>query len=211
MKPAKPIDYSQYGEQAVILAHTPPEGNLLDLGAFHPTKLSNSRALIERGYEAVLVDVNPWSVRELVREHGNNPKIQVIQAAVTHVRPAPGEPQRWATFNFTDDAVSTCDAGVHNLWAKAGGYYGKCEVPLIWVHDLPGIAWYYEFISIDLEGGSAYMFKELLPHADVDGVPPALRCICVEHDSRQAELKAFASERGWKCVLENSTNLVFAR
>lgn len=200
-------DYSQYGEQAVILAHTPPEGRLLDLGAFHPTKLSNSRALIERGYEAVLVDVNPWSVRELVREYGNNPKIQVIQAAVTHEIPAQGgEDQKWVTFNFTDDAVSTCDAGVRNLWSKAGGYYGRCTVPLIWVWDLPlGNLQGYRFVNIDLEGGSAEMFKQVAEYlADAT-------CICVEHDSRQAELKAFASERGWKCVLENSTNLVFAR
>lgn len=197
-------DYSQYGEQAVILAHTPPEGKLLDLGAFHPTKLSNSRALIERGYEAVLADVNPASIRDLVAEYGNNPKIQVIQAAVTHKTPT--RHADWATFNFTDDAVSTCDAGVHRLWTKAGGYYGRCTVPLIWIHDLPGGLHEYAFVNIDLEGGSAEMFLNLL-----GSMFSSARCICVEHDSRQTELKNLATSLGWKCVLENSTNLVFAR
>lgn len=203
MKPVKPTDYSQYGEQAVILAHTPSEGKLLDLGAFHPTKLSNSRALIESGYEAVLVDVNPASIRNLVAEYGNNPKIQVIQAAVTHKTLRHAE---WANFSLTDDAVSTYDQKVFKVWEKAGGYYGRCTVPLLHVYSLPGIRWHtLSFVNIDLEGGSADMFIELL-----DSLETAT-CICVEHDSRPTELKAFASERGWKCVLENSTNLVFAR
>lgn len=198
-------DYSQYGEQAAILAHTPATGSLLDLGAFHPTELSNSRALIEhRNYAAVLVDAGPTQVKNLAAFYKDVPRVSVVNALVVPTN-APGQAHLLAV-QMTDDAVSTTDAGVHAKWKETALYYGV-------IHMLPfpaqnftryGQGRHFDFINIDVEGQSADIFLDLLNHAS-----PA--CWCVEHDDRADELVSRAAHYKYREVLRNGTNLVFAR
>src|ERR1700683_5262801 len=86
---AKMKDYSQYGEQAAILAAfapTPKEGvvivqeaRFLDIGAYHPTDKSNTRALFELGWSGVMIEPAPGPMRSLLAEYGNEPRIALIQ------------------------------------------------------------------------------------------------------------------------------------
>src|ERR1022692_1173497 len=73
--------YSQYGEDLIILAALPmiweatrlrfPEisqtGTFLDIGAWHPTIFSNTRALIERGWSGVIIEPSPGPFINLMR------------------------------------------------------------------------------------------------------------------------------------------------
>lgn len=59
-----------------------PMGRLLEIGAFDAFAMSNSRALIELGWSAVLFEPSPGPLRALVKEYGNNPKVEVVAAAV---------------------------------------------------------------------------------------------------------------------------------
>lgn len=197
-------DYSQYGEQIAILAHTPAKGTLLDLGAFHPTELSNSRALIEhRGYAAVLVDAGPTQVKNLAAFYKDVEHVKVVQALV--VPESFIGASSFHPIHVTDDAVSTSEKRVHDLWKGTADYYGS-----VWMQPVPVCQFIRcftrnpNFINIDVEGQSADIFLDLLNHAS-----PA--CWCVEHDDRADELVAKAAHYKYREVLRNGTNLVFAR
>lgn len=198
--------YSQYGEDDIIAKLVPRidprmssiPGKLLDIGAWDPIKFSNSRLLIEQGWEAVLIEFSPLPVRALLSEYGSNPKVRVIQAAMSLNGNGTLE-----EFAITDDAVSTNDPQQQQTWAKAGGYFGKLWVPkLTWDHFFLQFGGGYEFINIDTEGSSVDLAKQLLQL----GHEP--KVICVEHDGRIVELMSVAQTKGYALVHSNGTNAI---
>lgn len=210
-------DYSQFGEQAAILAafDTQPArykgtamedkfiGRCLDIGAFHATDKSNSRALIELGWGGVLIEPSPGPLRGLVEEYGHGHyaeghRVQVIGAAV-------GLEPGLITLHVTDDAVTTSDIGNFQVWEDAGGFYGMMLSPVITLEQISNQFGGFDFVSIDAEGQSVELFLRMMelgwePH-----------CICVEHDNRLAEVLASATARGYAATLCNGTNVVLVR
>lgn len=150
--------YSQHDEEKYILEALPePTGRLLDLGAHSPTQLSNSRALIERGWEAVLVDASPGSLNVLIKEYRDHPRVTVVQAAVGH----DGLVKWWDSLG---DAVSTASIKQVVDW-KSRGYtqYTPMYVAGVTTRDFlahfPGP---YDFIDIDTESTSDRIFAKCL-------------------------------------------------
>lgn len=191
------MSYSQYDEEPVILAALEgiTNGRLLDIGAYHPTVFSNSRTLIERGWNAVLVEPSPEPFLSLLREYGNNPAITLVHAAV-------GAKAGLLTMHATADAVSTTDAASFEKWQRAGGFYGSFLTPVIDL-DNPVFAGPFDFVNIDTEGTNLEIFSIL-----IDRMKP--RCICVEHDYQDKIMMAMAQPHGYRAVLENGTNLVLS-
>ena len=179
-------DYSQTGEQAVILAALPDidDGSYLDLGAYHPIVFSNTRALYDLGWSGVMVEAAPGPMRALIEAYGNEPRITLIQAAVAL---APG----LVEMHISDDAVSTSDPASYETWKTAGGFVGKIHVPAITLGEIFQRFGGFDFINIDVEGGSADLFLECLKMK----VFP--RCFCVEFDQRLPEIMTKASEAGY--------------
>ena len=61
------VDYSQYGQQQVLLDYWGDrKGYLVDVGACDGLYLSNSRALLEMGWEGMLVEPHPETFKKLV-------------------------------------------------------------------------------------------------------------------------------------------------
>lgn len=58
------------------------ERTIVELGAGHPLELSNSRFLINQGWDALLVEANPSLVTELRNEYGDSPHVEVLAALV---------------------------------------------------------------------------------------------------------------------------------
>jgi FkbM family methyltransferase len=57
--------YSQFGEDAVLREIISPkynDGFFVDVGAYHPTKLSNTYALYKRGWRGINVDMDPIKI-----------------------------------------------------------------------------------------------------------------------------------------------------
>ncbi len=196
--------YTQRDEQRYILeaCKDAPRRRLLDIGAWHPTDKSNSRALIEQGWDAVLIEPSPGPVRSLVQGYKdwNSPveggqKIIVLCAAV-------GLEAGIVTLQITDDAVST--AHVTDQWRESGGYLGAMTISVVTLKQI--FDWYgdFDFVSIDTEGTSVDLFKQLL---SFEMFP---RCIVVEHDSRFVELSQAAQARGYSMVYESEENRVYA-
>ena len=195
-------DYSQYGEQAYILETLGdmPPGRLLDIGAWHPTCFSNSRALIERGWGGILVEPSPGPVKALVQEYGlQSPQIRVIAAAVSC---EPG----FVELAVTDDAVSqpTNDPARIAEWTQTGGFFGNLTVPALTLKSLfHNFGGDFEFVNIDTEGTSVALLAEMLR------LGPRPRCVCVEHDSRFVELSQYAEQGSYQLVHENGTNRIY--
>ncbi len=204
-------DYSQYGEQKYILAALGfvggadgepigKSGRLLEIGAFDPFAMSNSRALIELGWSAVMFEPSPGPLRSLVKEYGNNPRVEVVGCAVT------ANGGDFLKLRITDDAVTANAANEAHLKKWEGyGFYGTMTAAtfsLARVFDRWGS---FEFVSLDTEGTSVDLFKWLI----YLGQRP--RCVVVEHDNRWDEMRKAAEQGGYRLMhdpKENGTNVV---
>ncbi len=193
--------YSQYEEDEYFLEvlKNIKNGKLIEIGAWSPTCFSNSRALIEQGWTALLVEPSPGPVKDLLREYGKIEGVQVLSSAVT-IEGGIIELQ------ITDDAVSmpTSDLERIDTWKSDAGFYGKLLVNSISATEFftrygAGV----EFVSIDTEGTSVNIFSAMLNV----GIRP--RCICVEHDSRFVELSQYAEQANYQMIHENGTNRVY--
>lgn len=201
--------YSQYGEDDIILQvlatmDLPKPPRLLEIGAWSPIHLSNSRAFIEAGWMATLVEFSPSAVRELVKEYGRNERVEIVQAAIT---PLKGEHSAMR-FEITDDALSSSNAQSIETWKDAGGFYGSmyvAQMPLAELLMQFGSNRGYEYISIDTEGTSVELALELL---ESDFRP---RVLCVEHDQRLVWLMEHAQKHNYRMQWANGTNAILVR
>ena len=208
--------YSQYEEERFILEALKdiPQGRLLDLGASMPTKFSNSRRLIELGWEAVLVDCSPDAIKALATEYaGVWPRVKVVQAAIVPEHANDGE---LVDINLTEDFVTTFDQATFDKWKGQVPYYGRMSAVPCSLSDLakrlrgppPGTT-RFDFINIDLEGQSVDVFLDLFEAIWVSAPNPT--CICVEYDDRIKDVMHAADQHGYDVRYKNGTNVVLAR
>ncbi len=200
------MSYSQGNEEAAILAafyergnpDTYKEGRFLDIGAFHATQLSNTRALFEQGWSGVMMEPSPGPMNGLLAAYGNEPRITLIQAAV-------GIEPGLLPMHISGDALSTSEAANYELWKDKGGFVGKMLVPVVTFEQISNQFGGFDFVSIDVEGNSVNLFLRALAL----GWEP--RCFCVEHDNRLAELLTMATGKGYVATMTNSCNVVLVK
>jgi hypothetical protein len=190
--------YSQYSEDVIFvpLLEKCQTKRLLDIGAWDAKTFSNSRALIEMGWSAVLFEPSPGPLRNLAREYDGIGRVRIVGAAVTvH--------GGLVDLKVTDDAVSQPDNSVKQEWLETGGFYGVVTMPSLAVADLfAQFGGDFEFCSFDSEGTSCDLFFEMLR------VGPRPRCVIVEHDNRIVELNQYAEAAHYRQVHINGTNWV---
>lgn len=195
-------DYSQFGEQCAILHACQPLGSghkLLDIGAYHATDKSNSRALIEIGWGGLLIEPSPGPLLGLVREYGTyGERVQVIGACVAL---EPG----LVKLHVTDDATTTSDEANFETWKVKSEFYGTMLSPGITLEQISNQFGGFSFINIDAEGVSVPLFLRMM---ELQWEP---HCICVEHDNRLAEILQAATARGYCSTFGNGTNVVLVR
>lgn len=193
--------FSQYGEDVHIVeaVRSVDCKRLLDIGAWNAKQLSNSRALIEAGWEAVLVEPSPGPLAGLVRDYAGAKNVTIIGALI-------GFSNTMQLLQATDDAVSTTEESVSNVWRKDGGYYGQFYAPTITLGDIFNqFGGGFEFVNIDAEGVSVNLFTEFMRL----NVKP--KCFCVEHDGRIVEIVQHAQTNGYRQIHLNGTNVIFER
>lgn len=220
------MPYSQHGEEAAILAAFPgkTDGRFLDIGAWHPTDKSNTRALYERGWSGVMIEPSPGPFINLMRacqdcgdvpselygerksmtcekcgggRYGEDERLTLICAAV-------GLERGLMRLHATDDAVSTSKEYNFKEWEEVGGFFGQFLSPVLLLEDIFNQFGGMDFINLDVEGASADLFVRMFKI----GVFPT--CVCVEHDKRVEELCGLALEQNYCLKYCDGTNLVFA-
>lgn len=175
-------------------------GRFLDIGAWDPKQLSNTRALYEAGWSGVIIEPSPGPFMAQLAEYGNDERIVLIHAAL-------GFDRHCAEFWVTNDAVSTTEREQYDKWKGAAKFLGKFWTPMLTLEDIfnqfgvPG----FDFVNIDVEGKSVDVLGALLKTAAMP------RCICVEHDDRIVEANQMASNAGYRQIHLNGTNVIFAR
>jgi FkbM family methyltransferase len=194
--------YSQFDEEKHILAaiavYGPPgtsKPQFLDIGAYHPTDKSNTRALYERGWSGVMIEPSPMPFDTLLREYGNDERVTLICAAV-------GFENALVKLHATADAVSTTVESEREVWKEKGGYYGSFYTPTITLEQISLQFGHFDFVNFDAEGISVDLFRHAM---ELEWRP---RCVCVEIDNRMSELAACATGHGYKIVYANGTNVV---
>lgn len=194
-------DYSQFGEQAAILEHTPRVGTFLDVGAYDAFTFSNVRALYEDGWGGVVVEPHPGHAERLRKQYAYSLAVTVLELAVADTARAGGT----VRLELTDDATSTADPATHHKWRDEIHYDGQADVQAVSIRDLWESHGPFQFVSLDAEGWSVPIFSDLL--RECRPLPP---CVCVEFDWHRGLAEHQARLHGYRVVCQNDTNLVFA-
>ena len=195
--------YSQKGEEQIILRyfHGQTPGRLLDIGAWDGRTFSNTLALIERGWEAVLIEPSPGPFRHLLKLHNGNPLVTSLNVAIA-VQEEPVQQRRWWA---SDDAVSTMNEKHYLRWRDAAAFT-EGEVT-VWspqyLFSVVGMG--FNFINIDIEGDSA----DLWFHSFAGHLIPA--CYCIEHDGRWEAILERGAQMGYKCLYHDGNNVIIVR
>jgi len=171
--------YSQNGEEGTILKHFDgkPAGTFLDIGAFHPTKFSNTRALWERGFKGVYVEPSPSLHQAFLDAIDGDPLMQLVTECIGNTA---GEVE---FFDSGDWAVSTTDPAWVEKWKSTGATFTAIKVRMITVPMLleTSIHKTFDFISLDTEN----TVKMILPLLDLNALKTSL--ICLEWNGQDLE------------------------
>jgi hypothetical protein len=204
------MSYSQNDEEAVLLAHfgDKADGTFLEIGAFHPTKYSNTRALIERGWSGVMVEMSPYALVDLVEAYRDNPRVRIVAGAVTAEPSAPADSWLACKDEAIDGALTTTEAWHKEKWAGYLAERGRAHTPFVsatltMAEVMAVLPPCVDLVSIDTEGTSA----ELALAFDYDRFN--VRAAVIEHDRDPALGKLLAL--GFRVASNNSENLVLLR
>ncbi len=193
--------YSQNSEEihiARIVGDQP--GRFLDIGAYNPKLFSNTRALYERGWSGVMVEASPGPFMDMLIEYGKSDRIELVCAAVA---PARG----LQMFHHSEAGVGTSNEAHYQKWRDKAEFEGRFWASAILLGDLiQQFGREFDFINIDVEGGSADLFLHaLLDHR----LRP--KCWCVEHDARHEDLTIEALKCGYSRYHINGENVIYSR
>jgi len=191
-------DYSQHGEQAIILDYFKGRtGLFLDIGANDGVTFSNTRALSDVGWGGTLVDASPSAFKALWENYCDRDDTQCIHAAITNHNGTV------TLHDSSDTLVSSLNAGAEQTWKHHGFQWAHVEVPAMTVealYDKSGTK-AFDFVNIDAEGHDLDILRQL----DLGPV----QMLCIEYGNHR---KAIIDHcQGFRLVLDNGVNLILAR
>jgi FkbM family methyltransferase len=199
--------HSQNNEEEVILnffGDTPSTADsrmtFLEIGAFDPIELSNTRALVERGWGGVYVEPAPENAARFLKEYRDNPAIELVNSAIGL------KSEVLQFFDSGGDALSTSSISHVNKWSSAVKFrpYWTKSMTVWELFNLVGYA--FNFINLDVEGLNIDLFRAI-PFADLNN----LKLICVEHDGHIDEMLSIVRAYGFSSIAQNGENLIVGR
>ena len=192
--------YSQSEEERHILGAVGEPASFLDIGANDGRFASNTLALVERGWAGVLVEASYHAFGNLLKHHGENQKLRLVQAAV-------GVDHRLVPF-WEAGLLSTTEPQNFMNWRGQVQYSEPYLLPQVTVGDLidafPSIldGGRLQVVSIDTEGTSVEIFRNW----PWDRSKP--KVIVLEYDRALEWLIAKAGYLGYDIVYTSKENVV---
>jgi FkbM family methyltransferase len=205
--------YSQNNEDDFILSHFGDyKGTLVEIGANDGSTLSNSKLLIEMGWEAHLFEPSISTFGKLENLHFSNPKVYTYPYGVSEFSGErtfyesgqllggedkslvscidPEEKKRWGlSVEFTETVAN------FKTWADFVKQYGYEEKT-------------FDFVSIDAEGEDWNILKQInMKHHKC-------KALCVEWNSKPHLAQAFVEFANYfemKEIHRNAENIIFAK
>lgn len=192
--------YSQGLEESIIVqALTGVDGvvqpgKFLDVGAWDGKTFSNTLRLVELGWEGVLIEPSPTAFCSLLKLHGGQDKLKLINAAVSTNRGL-------LKFYNSADAVSTAIESNREKW-KNDATFTEMYVGQITPDDVLNQFGGFSFVNIDTEGNST----DLLFRFNISNMLP--KVVCVEHDGRFDEIRDYLSPFGYVEKYFDGNNII---
>ncbi len=201
--------YAQNQEDLFVLNYFGDyKGTMLDIGANDGITFSNSRLLIENGWDACLLEPGCVCGDLQLLYGGGNTRVHVFNYGI-------GE---------KDEVVKFWESGSHIITGKDRGLVSTTnfEETKRWPgvefkeREIQLVSWknFYEyneftqfdFISIDAEG----MEYTILQQIDLEDV--ACKVLCIEYNGDRSLLKLFTDYcKGYKLAIMNGENLIFVK
>jgi FkbM family methyltransferase len=203
--------YSQGQEEKYILEYFGGKtGTLLSIGENDGKTLSNSLALIERGWKAILVEPGETAFKKLSLLHEGNKSVTLLNVAIS---------DKVGIFDFYESEnhkhcgpdnyglLSTLDPNEIDRW-KGTEKFNKTQVSCIDYKTLiKEHGEIFRFISIDAEGMDVKILKQI----DLS----FCSLICIEWNNDQAvktEILKYCGAYGLnKLIYQSGENLLIAR
>src|ERR1035437_5313017 len=177
-------------------------GKFIEIGAFNAFKFSNTRALFEQGFIGVMVEPNPICMQGLKDVYGKEPRIQLLEVAISD------NDGYMKFYQPMGDAIGTTDIAHKEKWEKgANVQYSEIQVQamsmqnLLMTHGMET-----DFVNIDVEGTNYQLFQ-LLPNDFLH----RLKMICIEHDGWHQSMVLKLSGFGFRTILSNGENLIMVK
>lgn len=194
--------YSQNQEEDVIINNLPKTGTVLDIGAYDGVVFSNSRALVEQGWKAVMVEPSPIVFSQLLKNTEDyKDQVTLVNCAVT------AGPAGFETFyDSMGDAISGYDP-THLI--KWNGHLSWRPMIIQTVNIkqlLSHVGMDYDFVTIDVEGTNLEILMAM-PWGDM----PKVQMVCVEYDNKAPQMTDYMAQFGFFLVHRNGENLIFKR
>jgi len=194
------MSYSQNLEEEIILQHFgDTKGTFLDIGAFDGVKLSNTRALAEKGWKGVLIEPSLFTFPELEKNYEGMEGFQLYNFAI-----GDGEP---TVFYDNKNGLGTTKKSELDRWKGHGQEY-----TLSMVKTTPFKSFFaenpadYLMISLDAEG----MDYEILTEMDLNLL--GCQMLVVEWNTKDKDKYVnYVADYGFKLKAENAENLIFIK
>lgn len=206
------MTYSMSREDDLIAEHFGDfVGRFLELGSCDGKRLSNCYLLAERGWGGVCVEASHrWTDQWFFNYDKMGDRVQFVDALIGVLGPG------WMHFFdcYEDDTASTAAQRLVDLGASRKNYhkiakYGVSIKELL--EQFPGP---YHFISIDIDGLSLPVMREV--PFDALGT----KAVCIEYlhppnspsgVKEDAEIREFFEKQGWRHLLTNDENVIMVR
>jgi len=193
--------YSQNNEQDFILEYFQQyKGTFLDLGAYNGKDLSNTRALMERGWSGMCFEPHPEIFKELVENTKEFAFVYTYEMAV-------GEENGTFKLNANREYYSTLIDSEMDRW-NGQFQFEKIDCKVVDFQTVLKSSPFknFDFISIDCEG----LDYQILTQIDLDEVK--CNMICVETNSKEVEKYVEYCEKfGFTVLHTNAENLIMSR
>lgn len=203
--------YSQNSEESIILDYFKDEiGTLLDLGANDGKTLSNSLALIERGWVGTLIEASPKAFERLKQTHNvSDREIQLLNVAI-------GSHNGTIELNESGSLLGTGDVSLVSStrqdeverWTSLNIPFEKITVPICDFNTLLQRSVYKKFdlITVDIEG----MEPEVIPQIMFTNLQTKMAII--EWNGKNADLyDRLLAKHGLKLIHTNAENRIYVR
>lgn len=203
--------YSQNNEEIYIVKHfdmlnqlgVPLTKTFLDLGAYDGIDLSNTRRLMELGWQGMCVEPNPDIFMKLVLNCDAFESVKFCPYAI-------GVMNGFAELKANDTYYSTLKESELKRWENQNFQFKPINIEVVdfeTFYNKVSPFKTYDFISIDCEG----LDYEILTQIDLDKVGCYL--ICVETNGKETEkyIHYINQFSGFSVLTINAENLIMGR
>lgn len=193
------MSYSQNNEEHYILKHFGSHvGRFLDIGAYDGKRLSNTFALLQRGWTGDLIEPSP-KVYPALYENVKHYKARIGEFAIA-------EYDGTIKFYDNDNAVATTSATDKAKWKDES--FNEIEVQCVRFDTVWSEKDKFDFISIDVEGLDVQVLKQ------IDINKHGVKCICIEWNSipdNYTVIDKYLKGFNMRLIHKNAENLIYVK